>query len=148
MVFVMGSKSTTLLLLEWIKARKEHFSEDTITPSRGKELQHRGINKKEACDIVCQYFEDPVCCVTVLVVLVFWQSARKIRQSDTQVFGGVTRRRNSYVCGTFGVLLVFITVVVAERGAPSDCAGLYTSCKKESFVLHRRKWIAGTKRRK
>ena len=26
------------------------------TASRGKELQHRGINRKEACDIVCLLF--------------------------------------------------------------------------------------------
>ena len=122
MVFAMGSKSTTLLLLEWIRRYDYCFAGEEIATPRN--------------------------CVAVLVVLVFLQSARKIRQSDTQVFGGVTRRRNLYVCGTFRVLLVFITVVVAERGAPSDCAGLYTSCKKESFVLHRRKWIAGTKRRK
>ncbi len=135
MVFVMGSKSTTLLLLEWIKARKEHFSEDTITPSRGKELQHRGINKKEACDIVCLSFEDLACCVTVLVVLVFWQSARTIFWRDTLVFGGVTRRRNSFVCGTFGVLTLCITVEVAERGAASDCAGLNTLDRRRKLSL-------------
>jgi hypothetical protein len=40
-------------------------------PARGKELQHRGIRKKEACDRVRLYVEDWVCLVTVLVVLVF-----------------------------------------------------------------------------
>ncbi len=54
MVFVMGSKRTTLLLLEWInKARKEHFLEDTITPSWGKELQHRGIASRFS---LCWFF--------------------------------------------------------------------------------------------
>lgn len=36
-----------------------------------------------------------MCLVTVLVVLVFWHSDRKIRQSDKKVFGGVMRGKNS-----------------------------------------------------
>ena len=57
MVFVMGSKSTTLLSLEWIGRYDYCFAGEGIATPRN--------------------------CVTVLVVLVFWQSARKIRQSDT-----------------------------------------------------------------
>jgi hypothetical protein len=56
-VFVMGSKSTTLLSLEWIGRYDYCFAGEGIATPRN--------------------------CVTVLVVLVFWQSARKIRQSDT-----------------------------------------------------------------
>ena len=49
-------------------------------------MQYGGINKKEGCDIVCLYFfRDSVCLVRVLVVLVFWQSDRKIRESDKKV---------------------------------------------------------------